>query len=229
MTRNSTERGSAFFIILIAIAIFAALSFAVMQGSRVSQSQLSGDQARLAAQDIIQYANAVEKAVQALRLRGCSQQEISFEGAEDGQWNGNSPSDESCHVFSLQGGKVHYKDVDTTYYIPGNPWSGLWMFIPDEDFIGVGTNGCADDSCADLALELMDLKQDVCMAIEKILGDGTIPEDDDIAGTGSYVGTFDSTPNIVGDDDPELAGRGAACVHETNDGTYAFYQILIAR
>lgn len=233
MTRNSSERGSSFFLILIGIALFAALSYAVMQSSRVSQSELSGDQARLAAQDIIQNGDAVAKAVQTLRLRGCADDEISSEGHPDGAINTESPSDESCHIFSLSGGKVNAKAADPSYYLTENPWSGKWLITGDDDFIGIGTNGCSDWTCAELLLTLSDLKPDVCLAIEKIVTGNTImATDDDVQKWNIFTGlNYNSSPNVVGDDGSvsPLTGRGSGCIHETNENTYVFYQVLIAR
>ncbi len=230
MTHSAYQRGSSFFLILLGIAIFAALSFAVLQGGRVSQSSLTADQARLAAQDIIQYANTIEKAVQTLRLRGCSETEISFAGHPSGVANPSAPTDESCHVFSLSGGKATAKRLDSSYYLSLNGTSGLWKFVTTDDFKEIGTNGCSDTTCGELALMVMDLKSDVCLAIEKILVSATtVPTDANITGTGSFAGTYASTPTPVGDTDTALEGRGSACVYETVGGNFTFYQVLIAR
>lgn len=233
MTHSASQRGSSFFLILLGIAIFAALSFAVLQGGRVSQSSLSGDQARLAAQDIIQYADTVAKAVQTLRLRGCSDTQISFAGHPNGATNPSAPTDESCHVFSLSGGKVNAKIADSNYYNTGNNWSGQWRFTGDDDLIGIGTNGCSDNSCAELIMTLYDVKQDICAAIEKIAAENTtIPTENDAMLWNSFAGTYNATPEIVGDDTGgvPMRGRGSGCFFEDGGANaYVYYQVLIAR
>ncbi len=233
MNHSASQRGSSFFLILLGIAIFAALSFAVLQGGRVSQSSLSADQARLAAQDILQYADAVAKAVQTLRLRGCTDREISFAGHPTGVANPSAPTDESCHVFSLSGGKVNAKIADSTYYKTGNTWSGQWRFTGDDDLIGIGTNGCSDNTCAELIMTLYDVKPDICAAIEKIVANNTtMATENDAMMWNNFAGSYYATPEIVGDDTggAPMHGRGSGCFFEDGGANaYVYYHVLIAR
>ena len=67
----SNQSGSVIFIIFILIALLAALAYAVSQGTRSGQNNLSKQQADLIASDVINYANAVRSATRNLQIKGC--------------------------------------------------------------------------------------------------------------------------------------------------------------
>ena len=107
------KRGNVLFLILLAIALFAVLSYAVTQSSRSSGRDAAAENAITDAAQITQYATLVEQTVTRLRLsNGCRDTQISFaaDSDGDGNWydadddyhNPNAPSDFSCHVFHLE-------------------------------------------------------------------------------------------------------------------------------
>ena len=98
------QNGNALFLILIAVALFAALSYAVTQSSRgggsIEREQQMIDQA------VSEQCNAsVDYAVNKVKLlNGCDSSEISYELADGDNPNPNAPADERCHVFRANGG-----------------------------------------------------------------------------------------------------------------------------
>lgn len=213
--------------------MFAMLSYAVSQGSRSGASSLNTEQTIIAAQEIISYANTVAKAVQRMRLAGCKDAEISAHSSDVPQVNPSAPADESCHIASMKGGKVNMQyRVPAAYHVDASdPDSGAWSITATDDITGVGTNGCTDDTCADLNLTLYDVKPEICAAINKLLGIATMPEDSDYDWSTPWIGSYETSPNEVGDDPAGVPMRGktAACLEETGSSTYIFYQILVAR
>lgn len=98
----STQRGNVIFIILIAVALFAALGFAVSQRSNVS---VESEQAKIAQIESEQCQLAVSTAVKKLRrLKNCPPAQISYELPDGSNENAQNPSDTSCFVFHANGG-----------------------------------------------------------------------------------------------------------------------------
>jgi hypothetical protein len=107
--------GNVLFLILLGVALFAALSYAVTGSSRNYAANISKDKALIEAGRIQQYGFRIEQAISNMRLvNKCSLKQISFDSDlwENTAWYDNpySPTDERCHVFSSQGGGVAKAD-----------------------------------------------------------------------------------------------------------------------
>ncbi len=107
-TRRHTQRGNVLFLILIAVALFAALSFAISSSLRSGDTNASVEQRSAAAAQILQYVTGLRSAVQRLVLNGCAENQLSFEpppfSGSGAYFNPNSPTNFSCHVFHNNGG-----------------------------------------------------------------------------------------------------------------------------
>lgn len=96
--------GNIIFIIFIAVALFAALGFAISSGNRTGNTGLSENQADLDESEIRACNTAVAAATKRLRSNsGCKISEISYELPDGTNVNSNSPSDQSCHLFQGNG------------------------------------------------------------------------------------------------------------------------------
>lgn len=133
---RQNESGGVLLWILIAVALFAALSYAISGSSRGSQGMVSEERARLIAMEIFGFAQRVEHAVNRLLLSGCSETEISFGNDVYMNTNGtallfpmdhnpNAPEDGRCHIFLPQGGGLH------PYVVPAAAWGGIYRGLPD--------------------------------------------------------------------------------------------------
>lgn len=244
--RGNSQNGNVFFIIFLAIAMFAALTYAVMQGSRAGVSTLTADQARLAAQEIIDYGDTIQKAVQTLRLRGCSMAEISFDdthylskqagGSSFGYYNPNSPTDGSCHVFGPNGGKVNAKLLSQGY-IPYSQVTDSTHLAPDSYQITMirwyqAGNENWDSSGTDIVLWIGRLKPEVCLKINDTLGiqnQGAPPIDTYDAGWNNWQGTMLGNNGDALGDNPILVGKKSFCSGTDASGeNYTYYQLLYA-
>lgn len=225
MIYTNRQSGSVFVYILLAIALLAALSYAVSRGSRGGTSTLTDQQAKLAAQEIIDYGNSVAAAVQKLRLRGCSDTEVSFENnvSTVNYTNPSAPSDKSCHIFDMNGGQLN-NYVDKKWFIGTIP---EWRFNNQSHIFRVGSD-CATGSCADLAILIQSLDKSTCIEVNKILNiiSSSIPFDSDLD-FDPFRGIY-KAGSVIGDEptsDP-IKGKSSACI---STGTNFFYQVLIAR
>lgn len=254
--RKHNEHGNALFLILIAVALFAALSYAVTQsgrgGGNVDRETLLIETAQL-----VQYISSITQAVQRLQLiNGCSDTQISLLYDSDGDgtaetngddafFNPNAPADGSCNVFSPNGGAITYiqpSDTlrDTTELTGANLFrSGDIVFAVDNEYFQVGTDGIAGQS-TDLSLIIPYMNADACAQINQSLGiegntqDTNISIPASITDPAAFVGVYPATPvGIVGDEaiGSALVGQATACVDETLSSTAGlhFYQILIER
>lgn len=100
MYKPSNQSGNVLFLILIAVALFAALSYAVTQSNRGS-----GDADRELQQIDQAEADNCTASVNTARLRvevvnNCSSDQLSYERPDGGNSNPNAPIDKSCHIFS---------------------------------------------------------------------------------------------------------------------------------
>lgn len=100
------QNGNALFLILIAVALFAALSYAVTQSSRGGGS-IDREEQMINQAVSEQCSAAVNYAVNKLKLvGGCAASEISYELDDGSNANANAPADKSCHIFHANGAGV---------------------------------------------------------------------------------------------------------------------------
>jgi len=79
MTALTNQKGGAIVWILVMVALFAALTVALNQGTRSGSATISKEQAALAATEILNYGQAMKRAVQTLQINGCADTDLSFE------------------------------------------------------------------------------------------------------------------------------------------------------
>jgi len=221
-------------LILIACALFGALTYAVSQNMRGSTGQMTSDQSKLAAEDIISYANTLGNTVQKLKLQGCADNQFDFvtgstwtlvNGSPTMTANPSAPAS-GCSVFSAQDGKTQsiiFPINYTTGVTPGPTSTALGhgkiyrVAVP-----GVGS------SEQDVVYCLARLSTDVCLKINDALGvtnpGGSPPQ---ISHTATnYDGTFTGTGKTIIDlSGGYITGKTAFC---DKDNT-ALWQVLIAR
>ena len=229
------QRGNVLFYILIAVALIGALSFAIMQSNRGSLSDITQERARLLASEIVSYGNSLAQATGQLRLRGVDIDDMCFNhenwGASD--YDHSGCDDNFNAIFSTNGGGITWKDVDADSIDATTSPDSLWHIYGDNAVENIGTT-CSNASCADLVLIADDLKLDVCLKINDVLGienPSNAPPTDTDYGTARYIGSFAYTATI-GDETggANLKGRSAGCFQKTaGTAKYAFYQVLLAR
>lgn len=231
---DNSQSGNVLFYILIAVSLLAALSFAVSQSGRGSAKQISDERARLLASEIIEYSNTIASAVSQLRLRGCKDTEISFENSIYTFYNytnPNAPADQSCHVFSPNGGAVHYtnapKEIEN---IPGPTpdLQGRYVFLSGAEWVGNGTT-CGTSACGELYMMVHYLSDKICLELNKLLGYDTILLDTS-SGGGAFNGTYNTISYVIADEagGADAASRQKACFLRAN-GTHAYIHVLIPR
>ena len=177
MCKVNKQNGNALFLILIAVALFAALSYAVTQSGR-SGGGINREQATIDAANMIQYAGQIQQAIYRLKLiNGCTENTISVEGVPDKAGtsiNASAPADKSCHIFDPEGGGVSpIKFNARSFIIPASAgwtsnYAAWWKmgdtsFNPHEIVPNVGTAN------AELLFQIFPLSLEVCTEINRKL------------------------------------------------------------
>ena len=228
-------------MIFIAVALFAALNFAVSNINRGGSDDITDEVAGLAASEIIQTATAFKNAVRQARIDGCSDTEISFESAFlSGYTNTNNPPDD-CKIFDRSANGITYAEpqadwLDSTF--SSNAVYGQWYFAQGVcvENIGSGGSACASDSAKDLIAFLPFIKASICRVLDERLdiipNKGTPPTETGDAWRSTadrFVGSY-SGGDIMLDQDGLLSGcfQGSGGNTPPN-GSYSFFQVLMSR
>lgn len=204
------EDGNALFLILIAVALFAALSYAVTQSGRGS-GDTNKEQAMIMAAQITQEAAVYQSAVTRMLLTGTNRTEIRFENA------GTSflcTAGAECFWAPEGGGMTIPNPPPGAFTAPPNPvfetFNGSVCHEPDAAVctgfgISLAVAGLGT-SAKDTFIKYSPLTESVCRAINKGLGISGIP------------GQNLFTPTIA-------IGKPAACIQI--NANYHYYHVLI--
>jgi len=244
--------GNALFLVLIAITLFAALTFAVSSSGGGGEG-LQREKTQMTAADIRTYGALMANTVQQMVVTGgCLDTQISFanDSDGDGEWtdadddlnNPNAPADGRCHVFHPNGGAMQTFDltglIDTSqsaerFY--GNIYVSSDLCI---DGVGSRHDNCqtGNASVVDLILFFPYLQQDVCLALNQGKAD-TIPNEynEFYFADGEFVGTYTMRSRLATNPFSN-DGMSSLCLEGGSNGaaipppgTYHYYQVLLAR
>lgn len=166
------ESGNVLFLILIAVALFAALSYAVTQSTRSGSGSTEKEGAALNSATITQHPTALRTAVVRMVLGGLAAEEIGFEIPSSADFNDGSASQ---RVFHNLGGAAVYQTAPDDAVVMG--FAGRWYINYNFEVPQIGRS-VADANAAgsDLIAFLPGVSQGICSRInEEFLGASTIP------------------------------------------------------
>lgn len=238
---RKNESGNVLIYILVAIVLFAALSYVVGNMMRGGNADMIGEeQAKLYAGEILDYARIIRSAVQEMRIsNGCTDTDISFENnVVAGYDNGTNTA---CQVFHADGG-------DKKYVVPTDKWfdTSLAASTGYGEYLFSGmttvTNIGIDDGTSN-ALELIMfipyIKLSVCNAINEKLNTAHSSGNPPLENADAWHSSFEKFDGTYGGPNTRrIDGQGpirmAGCREGANAsipplGTYFFYQVLLVR
>lgn len=222
---RKTESGNVFIFILLGVVLFAALSFTVARGMRGDTvSTMSEREAVLAASDILNYAQKLERAVNRIRSRGVSESDISFENTGVAGYTNANCTDNACRIFASSGGAASWKSPPSGAN-DGSDWVMTGQSCIED--LGTGAAGCGSDgngSNEELLAILPNVATNLCTAINDRLGISGIPADG-----GGGVSSTKFTGSFADGTEVSLPGgpHDAACF--SFGGNNYFYAVLLAR
>ena len=115
-TKNLNERGNALFLILIAVALFAALSYAVTQSGR-SGGGVDKEQAIIAASQLTQYPASIRTGLMRMIITGTTVTALDFS---------NDTTAEEDEVFHTSGGAMVSQSP------PSSSGATAWQYLDME-------------------------------------------------------------------------------------------------
>ncbi len=229
--RTHSESGNVLFLILIAVALFAALSYAVTQSTRSGSGSTERESSALNSATITQHPTALRTAVVRMVLGGMGAEDIGFESPAAGDFNDASSNQ---RVFHPSGGGAVYQtapeDAMTSAY------SGRWYINYNFEVPQIGRTGTAGN---DLIAFLPGISQTICSRInEEFIGSTSIP-------------ALDLTNNLVEDDfevgdtfpqgdEPDMSpagnefdGQPTGCFEDANinggSAAYVIFSVILER
>ncbi len=232
---NIPERGNVLFLILIAVALFAALSYAVTQSSRSGGGDANNETNLISSAQVTQYPASVRTAIIRMMVSNSTVvDDLEF----------NPPSDFStcttpgACVFHPDGGGATFAPSASDVTADDTPHE--WKFNGENEVNFVGTTAGGDavtTATADVMAILPNIKRAICEKINAELGiTGAVPTDTgiDIAsnmGTGSvgtWVTALASGPGgTIGEGGAAaLNGQAFGCFQQPAN-TYHYYHVLI--
>ncbi len=239
MTLKVKQSGNALFLILIAVALFAALSYAVTQSGRGGGS-IDRETASIQASQIVQFSQQALQAVQRVQLvSGCSETEVSFDHSSWPHTDYQFATRTECEVFNANGGGAAFQDVMNG--VSSLPWE--YEGGPIVAGIGTGTTTFGIQTTTnELLMYLPGVSLQVCNEINRGLGHAfsspPIDANEIVDTPDRFDGDYLSNDGITGDPADstfcgaaaELCGLYAACFQEgAGSQYYVFYNVLIAR
>ena len=225
------QEGNVLFLILIAVALFAALSYAVTSSTR-SKGDTGKEGTLIASAAITQYPSSVIIDLRRMIFAGTSPDELRFNTPADF----DKLSSPSIGVFHPSGGGATY--VPASADTMKNDQPGEWFFNAEMEVPEISTTGEGNN---DLIAYLVGLKKSICSKINEEYGLGDkIPVlngdraplytkkmvDDE---SGGYIATEGDVPDID-DGAGTFNGQPFGCFQNGGgEGDYVYYHVVVER
>ena len=229
--KKFNEDGNVLFLILIAVALFAALSYAVTSSTRSSGGNASGETDLISSAQITQYPAAVSTAIVRMVITGTSIDEVRF--------NRPAEFDEldivDLGVFHPSGGSATYIPAPSDIMVSGS--AGQWVFNAELEVPEIGLSGVDGN---DIIAYLIGVKKSICTRINKEHGLGAViptlsaDRSGDYAdrmyddGSADYIMPIIDTPDID-DGADSFHGQPFGCFQNAGGGDYVYYHVVVER
>ncbi len=235
------ENGNVLFLILIAVALFAALSYAVTSSSR-SGGGNSGEESNLVrSASVTQYPSSLRTAIIRMMVsNGIDAQAIVFAPPSAFSTQCDTANKQANCVFYPTGGGASPNSVPADLMATGA--AGEWYFTGDFEIANVGTSDTAATTGSitgpgnDIIAFLPGISTALCTKINEELGISGNTTDAganwDIQGADQLNDTsfaWNAEADIIGDAATlGLSGQAFGCLTD-NAGEHIYYHVLIER
>lgn len=218
---KTAQRGNILFLILLAVVLFAALSYAVTSSMRGGGNNASTESVKTKAADILQFLDQVENAVLRMRMSGNVKIEnISFaynykqqDGSLYTKYVNSNCTDDTCRVFMPAGGGVSSRSFETYSVTAPTGWQTNYTMPGYFDMLMIQFPGAGTD-LNDIGLMITGIDPAVCTEINNML---SVPQNIVLGGSGLSAGspaTWDNTGRIV------TSGNGNQLIGKSTVGVF---------
>lgn len=232
------QEGNVLFLILIAVALFAALSYAVTQSSRSGSGDAGSETNLVNSAQMTQYPASIRTAIVRMIVGGTAVSTLNFNPPA----NFANLESTAVGVFHPSGGGATYAEAPPDLMASGS--AGTWHFNSDMEIPDIGTAG-ADGN--DLIAFLPGITLSVCNKVNSELGlpspapvlasDMSAEYTKDMVDPDGPGGTAVTFP--AGTDEEDIADAGASfdgqpfgCFRNgpvATPGDYVYYHVLVER
>jgi hypothetical protein len=228
-TSEHNEAGNILFLILIAVMLFAALSFAVMQSSQSSGSGKGNEGATVNAAQINQYPAIINAAIMRMNMNGVEITELEF-----------NPPSEFGNLTSPQFAVFDSTTFGTTYLtapatVMANNQAGNWHFNGNFEVQNLGESVAGDFAGNEIIGFLPGVKDTVCRAMNEKLQIPVMPQATAAYLTDAMVDMDDtytppSSETVIGEAGlpalADLTSQPFGCFQDSGSGEYIYYHVV---
>ena len=250
--KASQQRGNILFLILLAVVLFAALSYAVTSSTRGGGKDISAETAQSRAARYLQFSTNMANIVQRMALNGVKDVEFKFAGnyrsTNGNGFCGSNPNcavGSACDVFHPSGGgALPLKFEDIAFTPPGCCSASPSLTMPGNVTFGQGGVAGIGTDAPDLVMMIGGVDPATCNEINRSMGITTSftdasPAVENVSTSrpqplvncpGTHYG-FTST-NVIGDQDARFFGQHTFCLSLNSsapNGYLELFQVLLAR
>lgn len=236
--KRHAEKGNVLFLILIAVALFAALSYAVTSSSRSGGGDVNKESNLVKSSQITQYPASVRTSIiRMIVSSGVSVDELEFN--RPSQFGNCLTGFEDC-VFHPSGGNATFVPAPADVVTGSTPQA--WVFNGENEINLVGTTTGGDaptSSTADIIAFLPNVQKAICEKINDELGiaGGTVPIESNLDVTTEMINTTGAaggkvglvsaaSGGTIGGDVTTLDSQAFGCF-QMPANTYYYYHVLI--
>ncbi len=230
--QRSSERGNVLFLILIAVALFAALSYAVTQSTRSGGGDAGRETTLVNSSTITQYPASIKTAiVRMIVSNGVTVDQLIFDPPS--QFGSLSGTQLAQNVFHPSGGGASYALAPSSVMANNQP--GTWRYNAENQIYNIGQDGNPGN---DIIAFLPGVSQSICERIHTQLGISTtfvaeagaaataVEADDKDYDNAGIPGTAGP---VIGDaGGSALNGQPQGCFTDGATG-YVYYHVLVER
>ncbi len=206
-----SSRGNILFLILLAVVLFAALSYAVTSSLRGGGKDASDETIQTGAASALSYLNLVKNEVQRLMLvNGCTLDNLDWRNSKYLKYNGTIPNASApnvaksgCAVFDTQGGPVTTQEF-SKYEEPGYSAANAGANLLKSGHFSIGWVSMVGQGTtrSDIGMYTEGMSTKLCLQMIKTLGiNVTVVGNDSSDTTAPNLAepTYTTTGEVIGD------------------------------